>query len=93
MSLLNLKAAALKSVETLTFKIGDVETKVAKTGKVGFKATCANGKVITFWDSTMEKVVEATNTAETEFRVKPGVNILEDGGLIPADAQSTGFWG
>ena len=90
--LLNLKEAALLSLGVDTFNLKNVETKPSKTGNVGFKATLDSGKVVTFWSSNMDKVVEVENEAKGDYRIKPGTQITEDGSLIPSDSASNGFW-
>ena len=74
----------------LTFNISSVETKVSKTGKVGFRATTDQGTVITFWSSNMDQVVEPTDD-NGNFRVVPGTKVSQEGSLIDKDAAK-GFW-
>lgn len=83
--------AISQDTSTLTFNIASVETKVSKTGKVGFRATTDQGTVITFWSSNMDQVVEPTDE-EGNFRVVPGTSVSQEGSLIDKDA-ATSFWG
>lgn len=97
-SLHKLVQAKLDSaVNGLTFKLADLEIgDPSKSGNIGFRVTCDNGKQISFWSSTMEDVVEETEVGV--FRVKPKVRIAETAdefgyhGLIPADAEQGGYW-
>lgn len=89
-SLNSLKEKALESAGLLTFSIEKVEVKPSKAGQVGFRATCDDGTVVTFWESTADQVVE--ETSQGRFRVLPGVDVAADGGLIPAASKSKGFW-
>lgn len=89
-ALLNLKEQALKSLGEITFKVADVETKASKTGNVGYRVKSSDGKVITFWSSIMDKVVEEID--EETYRVIPGTQITDEGSLIPRDNISGGFW-
>lgn len=91
-ALLALQTAALATLDQLTFNIANVETKPSKTGNVGFKATTDQGKVITFWSSNMDSVVEPVDGKEDEFRVIPGTQVTEEGSLIPKDRTANGFW-
>lgn len=86
------KAALLALGTTLTFQVKNVETKASKTGNVGFKATTDQGKVITFWQSNMDLVVEPVEGKEDQFQVIAGTQITEDGSLIPKGAAVNGFW-
>lgn len=90
-TLADLAAQASASVETSTFNIENVEVKTSKTGNTGFRATCDNGQVITFWSSNMDQVVELLDN-NGNYRVLPGTRISDDGGLIPKDARQGGFW-
>lgn len=74
----------------LTFNISSVETRVSKTGKVGFRATTDQGTVVTFWSSNMDQVVEPTDD-NGNFRVVPGTKVSPEGSLIDKDAAK-GFW-
>ena len=74
----------------LTFNISSVETKVSKTGKVGFRATTDQGTVVTFWSSNMDQVVEPTDD-NGNFRVVPGTKVSQEGSLIDKDAAKD-FW-
>lgn len=76
--------------EILTFNISSVETKVSKTGKVGFRATTDQGQVVTFWSSNMDQLVEPTDD-NGNFRVVPGTKVSQEGSLIPKDSAK-GFW-
>lgn len=89
-SLIALKEKALESAGLLTFSIENIEAKPATTGQVGFRATTDDGQVITFWESTADSVIEEVTPGR--FRVKPGVDIAKDGGLIPANSGNKGFW-
>jgi len=89
-SLQSLAETALENAGLLTFSIENVKAKASTTGKVGYKAVCDDETVITFWSSNIDSVVD--EIAEGKFRVKPGVQVAKDGGLIPADKQSKGFW-
>jgi hypothetical protein len=90
-TLSDLAAQASASVETSQFNIENVEVKTSKTGNTGFRATCDNGTVITFWSSNMDQVVELLDN-NGNYRVLPGTRISDDGGLIPKDARQGGFW-
>jgi hypothetical protein len=90
-SLVALKDKALESAGLLTFSIENIEAKTSKSGQVGFRATCDNGEVVTFWESTADRVID--EVAPGKFRLKAGVDVAKDGGLIPAESRSTGgFW-
>lgn len=89
-SLNSLMETALENAGLLTFSIENVKAKPSLSGKVGFKAVCDDETVITFWSSNIDSVVD--EIAEGKFRVKPGVQVAKDGGLIPADKQGKGFW-
>jgi hypothetical protein len=90
-TLADLATQASASVETLQFNIENVEVRVSKTGNTGFRATCDNDTVITFWSSNMDQVVEQLDN-EGNYRVLPGTRVSDDGGLIPKDARQGGFW-
>jgi len=90
-TLADLAAQASASVDTLTFNIENVEVKMSKTGNTGFRATCDDKTVITFWSSNMDQVVEQLDN-NGNYRVLPGTRVAEDGGLIPKDASQGGFW-
>ena len=93
MKLRELGQAELKKLGgDLTFNIKNVEIKPSKTGNVGYRATCDNGKVVTFWDTTMDEVVEEVNALKGEYAVKPLVTVTEDGSLIAPGKGSNGFW-
>jgi|688.fasta_scaffold2531335_1 hypothetical protein len=86
-----------ESVSGLTFTVADLQMgDRSKSGNYGFRATCANGKKISFWASNMESIVE--ETSEGNFKVLPGVRFPEnpdkDGfyGLIPENAEQGGYW-
>lgn len=81
------KDKALASAGLLTFSIENVEVKLWKSGQVSFRATCDNGEVVTFWESTADRVVD--EIAPGRLRLKAGVNVAKDGGLIP---PKSGFW-
>jgi hypothetical protein len=82
---------ALGQLDTLTFNIESVEAKASKTGNVGFRVTTDQGRVVTFWSSSMDQVVEATDDSGN-FQVIPGTRIAADDGLIPKDASQGSFW-
>lgn len=90
-SLNSLKEKALENAGLLTFSIANVESKMCKTGdrQMAFRATCDDGTVVTFFESTAEAVLE--EIAEGKFRVKPGVDVAKDGGLIPSGTRK-GVW-
>lgn len=90
-TLADLATQASASMDTLTFNIENVEHKASKTGNVGFRATCDNGNVITFWSGNMDQVVEMIDN-NGNYRVLPGTRVSNDGGLIPKDARQGGFW-
>lgn len=90
-TLADLAAQASASVATSTFNIENVEVKMSTTGNTGFRATCDNGTVITFWSSNMDQVVELLDN-NGNYRVLPGTRVADDGGLIPKDARQGGFW-
>jgi hypothetical protein len=71
----------IPSAGLLTFSIENVETKVSKSGQVGFRATCDSGEVITFWATIIDRVVD--EIAPGKFRLKSGVDVAKGGGLIP----------
>jgi hypothetical protein len=86
-----------ESQSGLTFNIKDVESKVSKSGNVGYRVTCTNAQVITFFannkegDYQLDKLVEAIDD-DGNHRVIAGVRISDDGSLIPKDAEQGGFW-
>jgi hypothetical protein len=90
-TLAELASQVSAATETLTFNIENVEVKASKTGNTGFRATCDNGTVITFWSSNMDQVVELLDN-NGNYRVLPGTRTSDDGGLIPKDARQGGFW-
>ena len=90
-TLADLASQASASVDTLSFNISNVEVKMSKTGNTGFRATCDNGEVVTFWSSNMDQVVEMLDD-NGNYRVLPGTRVSDDGGLIPKDARQGGFW-
>lgn len=93
MKLRELGVQALKAItEELTFNLKDVEVRASKTGNVGYRVKTDQGKVITFWDSTMDEVIVETNATRGDYAVAPGVTVTEDGGLIPKGTQANGFW-
>lgn len=89
--LMTLQKAALGQLDQLTFNISSVEAKASKSGNVGFRVTTDQGRVITFWSSNMDAVVEALDD-DGNHQVIPGTRIADDGGLIPKDASQGGFW-
>ncbi len=90
--LLALADKALEQLGSLTFSEKAVETKPSKNGNVGFKVTTDQGKVVTFWKSNMDTVIEVVDEAKGLYKVIPGTQITEDGALISADSKSNGFW-
>ena len=90
-TLADLASQASASTDTLTFNISDVEVKMSKTGNTGFRATCSDNTVITFWSSNMDQVVELLDD-NGNYRILPGTRVSDDGGLIPKDARQGGFW-
>lgn len=82
-----------KATEGLTFNINDLTDEnvyvAEKTGNVCYRYTCANGKVISFWSSNADQVVEAIDD-KGNHQVIAGTQILDDGSLIPSDKRSTG---
>lgn len=82
---------ALGQLDTLTFNISSVEAKASKTGNVGFRVTTDQGRVVTFWSSNMDQVVEAVDESGN-FQIIPGTRLADDGGLIPKDSSQGGFW-
>ena len=89
--LMTLQKAALGQLDQLTFNISDVEAKASKSGNVGFRVTTDQGRVVTFWSSNMDAVVEALDD-DGNHQVIPGTRIADDGGLIPKDASQGSFW-
>lgn len=90
-SLLNdLVEKALKELGELTFLKSKAESRASKTGNVMIRVETEQGKIITFWKSNMDLVVEAVD-ADT-LRVIPGTQILENGALIPRTAIAGDFW-
>jgi len=89
--LMTLQKAALGQLDQLTFNISDVEAKASISGNVGFRVTTDQGRVVTFWSSNMDAVVEALDD-DGNHQVIPGTRIADDGGLIPKDASQGGFW-
>ena len=86
------KEARVKS-QDLTFFVKDCEFKTSeKSNNTGARVTTGGGKVITFWSSNMEDVVELIDAKTGQYCVAAGVRIAEDGGLIPANAEKGGFW-
>jgi hypothetical protein len=90
-TLADLASQASSAVDTLTFNISNVEVKMSSTGNCGFRATCDDGTVVTFWSSNMDQVVEMIDD-NGNYRVLPGTRVAEDGGLIDKDARQGGFW-
>jgi hypothetical protein len=76
-----IKDKALANAALLTFSIENVEVKFWKSGQVSFRATCDKGEVVTFWESTADRVLD--EIAPGKFRLKAGVEVAKDGGLIP----------
>lgn len=94
MKLHELGKEALKGLgEQLTFSIGNVTTKAAKSGtNVGYRAVTDQGKVVTFWTTTMDDCVEELDAIKGLYQVKAGVTITDDGSLIAPGKGSKGFW-
>ncbi len=92
-TLAELASQASASVDTLTFNISNVEVKMSSTGNCGFRATCDDGTVVTFWSSNMDEVVEQLDD-NGNYRVLPGTKISDrDGGLISDEkSRQGGFW-
>jgi hypothetical protein len=94
-----LQKEALGQLAQQTFNIANVEAKASKSGNVGYKVVTDQGKVITFWASTLTSCIEAVDD-NGNFRVVPGTRLAEetlpDGtpalGLVPKDAAQGGFW-
>jgi len=91
------KAKLEAAVNGLTFKLADLEIgDPTKSGNIGFRVTCDNGKKISFWSSTMEDVVE--EPTEGFFKVRAKVRITDKPdefgyhGLIPEKAEQGGYW-
>ena len=92
-NLKDLGKKALSSLSQLTFNINNVESKASPvTGNVGFRVKTEEGKVITFWLSNMDEVVELTDEKAGLYTVIPCTRVAEDGGLIPKTANAGGFW-
>ena len=84
--------ARTKSLD-LTFFTKDCEFKAStKNSNVGVRVTTASGKVVTFWSSNADEVVELIDEKTGQYSVMEGTRIADDGGLIPASAKSGGFW-
>jgi len=98
-TLQQLAQQALSKLNQLTFNISSVASVPTSTGNVSFKVETAEGKVITFWSSNMDEVVEPTDD-KGNYRVVPGTRLaeetLKDGtqafGLIPKGAAKGGIW-
>jgi hypothetical protein len=80
-----------QSTTGLTFNIVDVESKIAKSGNVGYRVKLANEQVVTFWSQNLDQVIEAIDD-KGNHRVIAGTRITDDGSLIPKDAKNGGFW-
>lgn len=84
------------TVNGLTFSLADLEIgEPSKSGNIGFRVTCDNGKKVSFWSSNMENVVE--ETSEGNFRVLPRTRFSEEDefgyfGLIPENSKNGGYW-
>lgn len=93
MDLLNkLAQAALEQREgKLTFDVSTVKTKASNNGNVGFIAITNTGQRVTFWKSNADQVVAQIGDTD-EFEILAGVTIAQNGGLIPAGAQSKDFF-
>lgn len=59
---------------------------VASNNNVQFQVELSDGKIITFWSDTMDKVLSVSEDG-TEFTLLAGVTISKDGGLIPPSSQ------
>lgn len=92
LTLLDLVTKAKESAVQLTFNIADLETKVSSNGNVGMRVKLSSGQTVTFWASNMDDVVKAVDEAKGIYGVIPGTRIATDGGLIPANAATGGFW-
>jgi hypothetical protein len=98
-TLQQLAQQALSKLNQLTFNISKVASVPTSTGNVSFKVETTEGKVITFWSSNMDEVVEPTDN-EGNYRVIPGTRLaeetLKDGtpalGLIPKGSAKGGIW-
>jgi hypothetical protein len=81
---------------SLEFNVSDIESKPSRSGTVGFRVTTLGGVAISWWSSykdgtTWRDLIE--DAGHGVARVKPGVRVAQDGGLIPASAPvSKGFW-
>lgn len=75
-SLKKLGVLALSQLEALTFKLDTVKTKASATGNVGYRAILADGRAITFWDTTMDGTIEAID--DETFKVKHGLQLAYD---------------
>lgn len=82
---------------SLVFNIVDVEYKRTNRGKVGCRVTTLDGTTITWWSSyadgsTWADLIE--DQGDGTARVKSGVRLTADNGLLPASApEPGGFWG
>ena len=92
-----------KATEGFTFNIKDVETKVSKNGNIGYRVTCTNGTVISFFHYSVDK--ETREIAEEQlhnlidpidnngtFQVLAGCKILDNGSVLPLGTKSGSFW-
>ena len=81
----------------LEFDVADVELKASSSGKVGMRVTTLSGVSISWWSEYADGTTWADlleDIGNERYRVRPGVRVAKDGGLIPASApQPGGFWG
>ena len=88
MKLNELSKLALAKEVQLTFSIGNVKVGLSKVKKsVKFEATTDQGKVVSFWESNMDAVVEEIDPIKGLYVVRPGTIELADGSLIPAGSS------
>ena len=98
-TLQQLAQQALGKLNQLTFNISKVDSVPTSTGNVSFKVETEEGKIVTFWSSKMDEVVEPTDD-KGNYRVVPGTRLaaetLKDGtaafGLIPKGSAKGGIW-
>ena len=96
MAISKLTQLAAKAVENanpdkLTFKLADLESVVTRNQKVSFRVTLSNGTTVTFWSTNMAELVTELPDGLT-CQLLPGVEILENGNLIPGGSQWEGPW-
>lgn len=66
-------AEALKQLADLSFKVSDVKAQPFQNGNVGFKAKLSDGRIVTFFQKTMDEVIEPVD--DETLRVKPGMQL------------------